>query len=29
MPVRKVGTLYQESARFATKTLFVHEARTL
>lgn len=29
MPVRKVGTLYQEAARFAIKTLFGHEARTL
>lgn len=29
MPVRKVSTLYQEAARFAIKTLFGHEARTL
>lgn len=29
MPVRKVSTLYQESARFSIKTLFGHEARTL
>lgn len=29
MPVRKVGTLYQEAARFAIKTLFGHEARAL
>lgn len=29
MPVRKVGASYQEAARFAIKTLFGHEARTL
>lgn len=29
MPVHKVGTLYQEAARFAIKTLFGHEAQTL
>ena len=29
MPVHKVGTSYQEAARFAVKILFGHEARTL
>lgn len=29
MPVRQVGTLYQEAARFTIKTLFGHEAQTL